>query len=84
MERWRVKVGAADLTIRASRGFSCLAMQRIVPGGDGKPLPGLAPVAIQQGRYVAERDQHRQGPSERRRFIYVDRGMRDHWDGPRP
>jgi NADH dehydrogenase len=38
-------------------------------------LPGLAPVAIQQGRYVADVIQHDTAPSERRPFVYVDRGM---------
>ena len=43
------------------------------PGPDGTPLPGLAPVAIQQARYVAAaiRD-----PRKRERpFRYVDKGV---------
>ena len=44
-------------------------------GNDGKPLPGLAPVAMQQGRYVAKLIE-RQTPTEQRRpFTYSDRGM---------
>jgi NADH dehydrogenase len=42
---------------------------------DGKPLPGLAPVAIQEGRFVArllnERARGRPGPTT---FHYVDKG----------
>jgi NADH dehydrogenase len=45
------------------------------PGKDGKPLPGVAPVAMQQGRYVAELIQARLGgdvpPPP---FQYHDRG----------
>ncbi|BCA54582.1 NADH dehydrogenase [Nitrospira sp. KM1] len=45
------------------------------PGKDGAPLPGLAPVAMQQGRYVADMIE-KDVPSEQRRpFVYRDRGM---------
>ena len=41
------------------------------PEGE-KPLPGVAPVAIQQGRFVAER--LLRGPAARPRFRYQDKG----------
>lgn len=42
---------------------------------NGKPLPGIAPVAIQQGRYVAKLIKE-QIPSEKRQaFVYFDKGM---------
>ena len=41
------------------------------PAGE-KPLPGVAPVAIQQGRFVAER--LLRGPTARPRFRYHDKG----------
>jgi NADH dehydrogenase len=52
-----------------------LGDQAHTPGPGGAPLPGLAPVAIQQGRFVARtiRDELRGRP--RRRFVYVDRGQ---------
>ena len=45
-------------------------------GADGKPLPGLAPVAMQQGRYVAKKLRaliSRKAYSEP--FHYTDKGM---------
>jgi NADH dehydrogenase len=40
----------------------------------GKPLPGLAPVAVQQGRYVAHVLRKRLPKSQRPPFRYVDKG----------
>lgn len=70
----RVKVGP-DLTIPGEPWVFVLGDAANCPGEDGKPLPGLAPVAIQQGRYVADVIQHDMPPAERRPFVYVDRGM---------
>lgn len=70
----RVKVGP-DLTIPDEPWIFVLGDAANCTGEDGKPLPGLAPVAIQQGRYVADVIQHDMPPAERRPFVYVDRGM---------
>ena len=70
----RVKVGP-DLTIPGEPWVFVLGDAANCTGEDGKPLPGLAPVAIQQGRYVADVIQHDMPPAERRPFVYVDRGM---------
>ena len=70
----RVKVGS-DLTIPGEPWVFVLGDAANCTGEDGKPLPGLAPVAIQQGRYVADVIQHDTAPGERRPFVYVDRGM---------
>ena len=70
----RVKVGP-DLTIPGEPWVFVLGDAANCTGEDGKPLPGLAPVAIQQGRYVADVIQHDTVPGERRPFVYVDRGM---------
>ena len=44
-------------------------------GKDGKPLPGLAPVAMQQGKYVANLiDRRIRGKSPPSPFSYWDRG----------
>ena len=69
----RVKV-QADLTVPGHTtifaiGDTALAMQR------GKPLPGLAPVAIQEAKYVASVIEDRIAPKEHPRpFHYVDKG----------
>jgi len=70
----RVKVDA-DLTIPGEPWIFVLGDAANCTGKDGKPLPGLAPVAIQQGRYVADVIQHDRAPGDRRPFVYVDRGM---------
>jgi NADH dehydrogenase len=45
-------------------------------GPDGKPLPGLAPVAMQQGQYVADLIARRaKGEGVRGPFRYWDKGM---------
>ena len=70
----RVMVGA-DLTISGEPWIFVLGDAANFTGEDGNPLPGVAPVAIQQGRYVADVIQHDTAPGERRPFVYVDRGM---------
>lgn len=41
----------------------------------GVPLPALAPVAMQQGRYVARLVRQGTLPAQRKPFVYADRGM---------
>ncbi len=41
---------------------------------DGKPLPGLSPVAMQQGRYVADIIRFGLPRSRRNDFVYFDKG----------
>lgn len=43
-------------------------------GIDGKPLPGIAPTAIQQGKYVANIILHEIPKTEREPFHYFDKG----------
>jgi NADH dehydrogenase len=70
----RVRVGA-DLALPDHPDVFVLGDQAHVPGPTGAPLPGLAPVAMQQGRFVARtiRDEMRGRP--RGRFAYRDRGQ---------
>lgn len=44
-------------------------------GEDGEPLPGIAPVAMQQGRYVAELILGELSGEPREPFRYVDKGQ---------
>ena len=46
-----------------------------VPAGEEHPLPGLAPVAMQQGRYVARAIVARIDRHDVRPFRYVDKGI---------
>lgn len=41
---------------------------------DGNPLPALAPVAIQQGKYIARLLKNSPAPEDREPFHYVDKG----------
>lgn len=50
----RVKV-AADLTVPGHPEISVIGDLAVVEGADGRSLPGVAPVAMQQGRYAARR-----------------------------
>jgi len=70
----RVKV-RADLTIPGDPWIFVIGDAAHCVGSDGKPLPGLAPVAMQQGRYVAALIAHEVAPERRRPFVYADRGM---------
>ncbi len=45
------------------------------PEGQQQPLPGLAPVAMQQGRYVARAILQRMHDQETEPFSYVDKGI---------
>jgi NADH dehydrogenase len=73
-EAGRVKVGP-DLTIPGEPWIFVLGDAAHCVGTDGMPLPGLAPVAMQQGRYVAGVIEQETASSDRRPFAYVDRGM---------
>ncbi len=70
----RVQVGP-DLTLPGHPEVFVLGDQAQVAGPSGEPLPGLAPVAMQEGRFAARaiRDELRDRP--RRVFSYRDRGQ---------
>jgi NADH:ubiquinone reductase (H+-translocating) len=70
----RVKVGP-DLTVPGEPWMFVLGDAAHCADKDGRPLPGLAPVAIQQGKYVADIIERDRVPGERTPFVYVDRGM---------
>jgi NADH dehydrogenase len=63
-----------DLTIPDERWIFVLGDAAHCVGADGKPLPGLAPVAMQQGRYVAGLIRRETPVDHRRPFTYTDRG----------
>lgn len=70
----RVKVGP-DLSIPGHPEIFVIGDLATRAGADGRPLPGVAPVAMQQGRYAAEmvraRVAGREGPGP---FRYRDHG----------
>ncbi len=62
-----------DLTVPGHREISMIGDATLLSGSNGKPLPGLATVAIQQARHVAKaiRDG---APSATTPFHYFDKG----------
>jgi NADH dehydrogenase len=70
----RVKV-QSDLTIPGESWIFVIGDAAHCVSQDGKPLPGIAPVAMQQGRYVADQIAQDLPPEQRRPFAYTDRGM---------
>jgi NADH dehydrogenase len=42
---------------------------------EGKPLPGIAPVAIQQGKYLAKKITSNKSSDSVKKFKYKDKGM---------
>ena len=70
----RVKV-RRDLTIPDEPWIFVIGDAAHCPGHDGKPLPGVAPVAVQQGRHVGSIIERELPPEQRPPFVYHDRGM---------
>jgi len=70
----RVAVGA-DLQVAGHHGIHVIGDAALAPDENGKPLPGLAPVAKQQGRYVARAIRRRlRGRRPPAPFSYRDYG----------
>ena len=64
-----------DLTVPGHPEIFVIGDMAHLPGNDGNPLPGLAPVATQQGRYVAGCIVKRlRGENEAAPFSYFDKG----------
>jgi NADH dehydrogenase len=64
------------LTLADDENIFVIGDTAAVPDGDGKPLPGLAAVAMQEGRYVARALKHkiRTGRAIERHFHYLNKG----------
>lgn len=64
-----------DLTIPGHPNVFVLGDQAHAPGPDGKPLPGVATVALQQGRYAARTILRDRKGLPREPFKYRDKGQ---------
>ncbi|HEX8751162.1 MAG TPA: NAD(P)/FAD-dependent oxidoreductase [Nitrospira sp.] len=73
-ESGRIKV-QPDLSIPGDPWIFVIGDGAHCLGKDGKPLPALAPVAMQEGRYVAKLITQQTPPEQRQPFSYSDRGM---------
>lgn len=66
---------AADCSVGGRPDVFVLGDMGLHKGADGKPLPGVAPVAIQQGEYVARLiDSRLRGTTPPTAFKYHDKG----------
>jgi NADH dehydrogenase len=63
-----------DLTLAGHPEISVIGDLASFSHGRERPLPGVAPVALQQGRYVAKRIERSLDGSESAPFVYRDRG----------
>ena len=70
----RIKV-QRDLTIPGDPWIFVIGDAAHCADAVGTPLPGVAPVAVQQGRYIARLIREEATPEQRRPFVYADRGM---------
>jgi NADH:ubiquinone reductase (H+-translocating) len=70
----RVPVGP-DLTLADKPNVFCIGDCALALDANGKPLPGIAPVAMQQGRYVAKLIRSRNAGRDLPPFKYFDKGM---------
>lgn len=64
-----------DLTIPGDPWIFVIGDAARCIGKDGTPLPGIAPVAMREGRYVANLINQELAPEQRVPFAYRDRGM---------
>jgi NADH dehydrogenase len=63
-----------DLSIPGNPEVFVIGDACVVMGKDGKPLPGIAPTAIQEGKYIAKLIRNSQPKAERPPFRYFDKG----------
>ena len=70
----RLKVGK-DLSLKDFPNTFVLGDQAHVEDQDGNPLPGVSPVAIQQGHFVAKLLLNEAKGQSRKEFKYLDKGM---------
>ncbi len=70
----RVRV-EPDLSVPGHPEVFVIGDQACAIGRDGRPLPGLAPVAMQQGRFVARTIARDLAGRPRRPFVYADKGQ---------
>lgn len=69
----RVEVGP-DLSVPGHPDIFVIGDAAAVKNAKGEPLPAIAPVAIQQGEYVAEVIRKGQEKQQRKSFRYFDKG----------
>lgn len=67
-------IACKDLSIPDHPEIFVIGDASHLAGKDGKPLPGVAPVAMQEGRYVADIIKKAIPKEHRQPFVYFDKG----------
>ena len=65
----------SDLSLPGQAHIFAIGDQAHCSGRDGKPLPGIAPVAIQQGHFVGKLILNELKGKPRHQFLYFDKGI---------
>ena len=63
-----------DLSIHGNENIFVIGDAALAKNKSGEPLPGIAPVAIQQGKYVADVIKSNMAREYRKPFAYLDKG----------
>ena len=71
----RIKVDQHCALLGHPNVFAVGDLASYIPEGEERPLPGVAPVAMQQGRFVADTIIAELKRKPRQPFEYVDKGM---------
>ncbi len=64
-----------DLSLEDNPNIFVIGDMSAFQTDDGKTLPGLAPVAMQEGRFVARQIQRSIDRQDREKFVYLDKGQ---------
>jgi NADH:ubiquinone reductase (H+-translocating) len=64
-----------DLTVKGQENIFVVGDVADFRGREGKPLPGLAPVALQQGKRAARNILRQINGKDRKPYRYIDKGM---------
>ncbi|MCU0672254.1 MAG: NAD(P)/FAD-dependent oxidoreductase [Myxococcota bacterium] len=73
--RGRIRVDGSCAALGQAEVFAIGDVAAFVPEGETEALPGVAPVAMQQGRFVAEQIARDLRRLPRKTFRYVDKGI---------
>lgn len=75
LDKFKRVIVESDLSIPGFPEIFVIGDAACSIGVDEKPLPGFAPVAIQQGQYVGKVIKNQTPKKDRKPFVYFDKGL---------
>ena len=75
LDKFKRVIVEPDLSLPGNPEIFIIGDAACALGADQKPLPGFAPVAIQQGKYVGKIIRNQIPKKDRKPFVYFDKGM---------